>query len=140
MTESTPSITNRFSFTKIITKDLEGLASFYKKVFGMRELQRVSSRVNDEPIEEIILSISGDMANGPVLVLFDFTERPPAQGSDVILGFVVPDLSEVLTRVLNCGGAVMAEPKTHDEGGVSVPVAFMKDPEGRLLEIVEMAM
>ncbi|HLS83002.1 MAG TPA: VOC family protein [Steroidobacter sp.] len=139
MTDSAPTSTNRFSFTKVITKNLDGLASFYKTAFGMRELQRVRSSVNDEPIEEIILTISGDMASEPVLVLFDFLERPPLRESDVILGFIVGDLDATLARVKQGGGKVVAEPKIHDEGGARVRVAFGADPEGRLLEIVQMA-
>jgi predicted enzyme related to lactoylglutathione lyase len=139
VTHSASTPTNRFSFTKIITKNLDGLASFYKAVFGMRELHRVRSSVNAEPIEEIILTISGDMASEPVLVLFNFIERPSLKDSDSILGFIVADLDQAIARVKQGGGTVIAEPKIHDEGGAPVRVAFAADPEGRLLEIVQMA-
>lgn len=138
VTHSASTPTNRFSFTKIITKNLDGLASFYKSVFGMHELQRVRSSVNAEPIEEIILTISGDMASEPVLVLFNFIERPSLKESDSILGFLVGDLDKILARVQKAGGKVMADPKIHDEGRARVRVAFAADPEGRLLEIVQM--
>lgn len=139
MTEGATTPTNRFSFTKVITRRLDELASFYGAVFGMRELQRVRSSVNAEPIEEIILSISGDMASEPVLVLFNFIERPPPQASDTILGFIVGNLDETLARLQKAGGKVVESPKIHDEGGAAVRVAFGADPEGRLLEIVQMA-
>lgn len=138
MTDRVSTPTNRFSFTKVITKNLDGLAAFYEAVFGMRELQRVKSHVGTEPIEEIILTISGDMASEPVLVLFNFLERPPLTATDSILGFTVADLDEILTRLRKAGGTVVAEPKIHDEGGARVRVAFGADPEGRLLEIVQM--
>ncbi|MBK7250751.1 MAG: VOC family protein [Gammaproteobacteria bacterium] len=139
MSDSTSTPTSRFSFTKVITKNLDGLAAFYETVFGMRELQRVRSSVNAEPIEEIILSISGDMASEPVLVLFNFLERPPLRESDTIVGFIVGNLDETLVRLQKAGGKVVESPKIHDEGGARVRVAFGADPEGRLLEIVQMS-
>lgn len=138
MTDHGSTPPNKFSFTKVITKDLEGLASFYQKTFGMRELQRVKSHVGTEPIEEIMLTISGDMATEAVLVLFDFVDRPPAAGSDSILGFTVGDLDQTLARLRQAGGTVLQDPTVHDEGGARVRVAFAADPERRLLEIVQM--
>lgn len=129
---------NRFSFTKVITKDLEGLASFYKVTFGMRELQRVRSHVGTEPIDEIMLSISGDMASEPVLVLFDFVERTRPDGTDSILGFIVADLDATLARLEQAGGSVLQKPVMHSKSGSPVRVAFACDPERRLLEIVQM--
>lgn len=64
MSDSASTPPNRFSFTTVITKNLDGLASFYEAEFGMRELQRVRSSVNGEPVP----------------VLFDCVERPPPQG------------------------------------------------------------
>jgi predicted enzyme related to lactoylglutathione lyase len=51
-----------YAFTKLVVGDLERTADFYKSVFDYRELQRVSSAVAGEPIEEIILIRGADMA------------------------------------------------------------------------------
>lgn len=129
--------TARFTFTKIIVDDLEKPAAFYKSVLGMREMFRVSDFVTPEmPIEEIMLSLSGDMQAEPPLVLFKFIGKPAPKGSDCILGFTVPDVDAVVARAVAAGGKVVRAPKDQPEHGVRV--AFVTDLDGRLLEIVQM--
>jgi predicted enzyme related to lactoylglutathione lyase len=129
----------RFSFTKIIVDDLERPASFYKTVFGMREIARINDAVTpDRPIEEIILTLAEDssMATEPPLVLFKFINEPPPKGNDVILGFIVANVDAVVERVHQAGGTVVRAPLNQPTHGVRV--AFATDCDGRLLEIVQM--
>lgn len=132
---STPSA--RFTFTKVIVDDLEKPAAFYKTVLGMREMFRVSDFVTPEmPIEEIMLSASGDMQAEPPLVLFKFIGKPAPKDSDCILGFTVADVDAVVARAVAAGGKVVRAPKDQPEHGVRV--AFVTDIDGRLLEVVQM--
>ena len=127
----------RFSFTKIIVDELDKPAAFYKTVFGMRELARIQDALTPERlIEEIILTLADDMASEPPLVLFKFLGEPAPAASDVILGFIVPDVDATVERALNAGGKVVRAPKDQPEHGVRV--AFATDCDGRLLEIVQM--
>lgn len=127
----------KFSFTKIIVDDLDKPATFYKTVFGMREMARIQDAVTpDRPIEEIILTLAEDMASEPPLVLFKFLNEPAPKVSDVILGFIVPDVDAAVERVRSAGGTVVRMPKDQPEHGVRV--AFATDCDGRLLEIVQM--
>lgn len=127
----------KFSFTKIIVDDLDKPAAFYKAVFGMRELARIQDALTPErPIEEIILTLADDMTSEPPLVLFKFLNEPPPAASDVILGFIVPNVDAVIERVQGAGGKVVRVPKDQPEHGVRV--AFATDCDGRLLEIVQM--
>lgn len=127
----------RFSFTKIIVDDLEKHAAFYKSAFGMREFARVKDAVTPErPIEEIMLTLADDLASEPPLVLFKFLNEPSPKASDVIIGFIVPDVDAVMERVIDAGGKVVRPPKDQPEHGVRV--AFATDCDGRLLEVVQM--
>lgn len=127
----------RFSFTKIIVDEIDKPAAFYKTVFGMRELARIQDALTPERlIEEIILTLADDMASEPPLVLFKFLGEPAPAASDVILGFIVPDVDATVERALNAGGKVVRAPKDQPEHGVRV--AFATDCDGRLLEIVQM--
>ncbi|MBK6677910.1 MAG: VOC family protein [Rhodocyclaceae bacterium] len=127
----------KFSFTKIIVDDLDRPATFYKAAFGMREMARIQDALTPErPIEEIILTLANDMTSEPPLVLFKFLGEPAPKASDVILGFMVPDVDATVERVRSAGGRVVRAPKDQPEHGVRV--AFATDCDGRLLEIVQM--
>lgn len=127
----------RFGFTKVIVKDLEKPAAFYKAVFGMREMARVKDGIDAKtPIEEIILSVSGNIANEPPLVLFKFLGKKPPKDTDTILGFIVPDVDAVVARIKPAGGKIVAPPR--DDLAHGVRVAFATDTDGRLMEIVQM--
>jgi predicted enzyme related to lactoylglutathione lyase len=130
--------TNRFSFTKVLVKDLDKLAMFFKSVFNMHEVQRVKADAGAGigRIEEIMLSISGNMMLEPPLVLFKTLDKPSPRESDSILGFTVFNIDEVLTRLESVGGKVLGETADHPEAVARV--AFAADPEGRLLEIVQL--
>jgi len=129
---------NHFSFTKVLVRDLETLAAFYKSVFGMRELDRVKADAGSGigRIEEIMLSMTGEFGLEPPLVLFKTLEKPPPQESDSILGFTVSNMDDVLSRLRSAGGTLLGE--TADHPDAVARVAFARDPEGRLLEIVQM--
>lgn len=129
---------SRFSFTKVLVKDLDALAAFYTQVFGFRQLERLIANAGPGigEIEEIMLSISGDQATEPPLVLFKLLEKPAPKDTDTILGLIVSDLDAVLQRLRAAGGAVVSDNPEHPDSVAKV--AFARDPEGRLLEIVQM--
>lgn len=129
---------NRFSFTKVLVKDLDKLAAFYTRVFGFRQLQRLIANAGPGigEIEEILLSISGDQATEPPLVLFKLLKQPAPKDTDTILGLIVSDLDDVLTRLCAAGGSVVSDSPEHPPSVAKC--AFARDPEGRLLELVQM--
>lgn len=124
------------SFTKAIVADLQAMATFYQSVFGLKEVMRVQDAIAGQRIDEIILSETGQMAPGSSFVLLKFVDQEPPQTSDSILGFITPDLDDLLQRVQAAGGTVAQEARTMTELGVRV--GFARDPEGRLLELVQM--
>jgi len=123
-----------FGFTKLIVQDLEAMATFYKDVAGLVESGRVQSAVGERKIDEILFEATG--SGGPTLVLFKFLDRDAPAIEEVILGFITPDLEAFVERTKAAGGAVVTEIETQVEHGVKV--AFVTDPEGHLLEVVEL--
>jgi predicted enzyme related to lactoylglutathione lyase len=123
------------SFTKLVVDDLERMAKFYIDVFGFTQLERIQSAIGNDPIEEILLGIDGGYEGG--LVLLKFTGNAPPAAGESILGFQTDDMAGLVDRICAAGGAVHA-PARHDAGS-PYHVGFVTDPEGHLLEFVQMA-
>lgn len=136
MTDTTTPVAQGLSFTKAIVADLQAMAEFYKSVFGFKEVMRVQEAIAGEAIDEIILSPTGAMMPSSSFVLLKFIDRAPPQSSDSILGFITADLDDLLRRLQSAGGTVAQDTRTMAELGIRV--AFARDPEGRLLELVQM--
>jgi len=124
-----------FGFTKIIVDDLDRVAAFYEQALGLRQLQRVHDSVAGEPMEEIIMA-HGEMGQSVPLVVWKWPNRAAPAASDVILGFQTDDLDALVAKVVAAGGTIVDAPNDKPEHGVRV--AFAADPEGRLLELVQM--
>jgi len=125
------------TFTKLVVDDLEAMADYYCSVFGLHRGSRdeFEDGVGGEPIDEIALvARPGDTFGS--LSLLKFLNRPAAKNDEVILGFTTPDLSALLDRVKRGGGTVFGKLKEMPEYGIRV--AFVRDPEGHLSEVVEM--
>ena len=125
---------DRFGFTKLLVADLESSAAFYKTVFGLQERGRVRSEIADRKIDEIMFEPQAPGAASFILLHFDGVTTPSSD--EVILGFITPDLSQLVTRVEHAGGTVVAPARNQPEHGVSV--AFVSDNEGHLIEVVQL--
>jgi lactoylglutathione lyase len=136
MSDSAVPVAQGLSFTKAIVADLPAMAEFYKSVFGLKEVMRVQDAIAGQAIDEVILSASGQMEPSSSFVLLKFVDQAPPKSSDSILGFITSDLDDLLQRLQGAGGTIAQETRTMAELGLRV--AFAKDPEGRLLELVQM--
>jgi predicted enzyme related to lactoylglutathione lyase len=124
-----------FGFTKLVVGDLEKMKAFYTNVFGLKQFDRVQADIGIDPIDEIMLGRDSGFGPGS-LVLLRFTELAPPRPGAVILGFVTDDLNALVDRVVASGGRLHAAIKDIPE--MKVRVAFTKDPEGNLAELVQM--
>lgn len=129
-------MTENFGFTKLIVGDLEASAAFYREVFGLVETYRVTAEIGGRVIHEIMHEPTAEGAGPLVLLTFDDTDQP-APGS-VILGFVTDDVDALVARAVAHGAAVVDVP--HDLPEHSVRVGFVTDPEGHLLELVQVVL
>jgi lactoylglutathione lyase len=124
-----------FAFTKLIVHDLEGLAAFYRDVYGLHVVNRVRGQsIGGEEIDEIMLSPDPG-AQWSSLVLLKYLGRKPSPSGEVILGFTTSDLPALLERVTKAGGRIHAPIEEMAE--LKIRVAFATDPEGHLAELVQ---
>ena len=138
--EMTPSGTDlaHFGFCKLVVDDLERTADFYRRVFGLADWKRVAhdnSATTGGPIDEI--TFRSTAAGGPSLTLIKLVDRAPPQTGEAIMGFLTPDLEALLDRATASGGSIATPLRAMPEHGVKV--AFVKDPEGHLIEVVELS-
>lgn len=122
-----------FGFTKLLVNDLASSAAFYSAVCGLKELARVDAEIEGRPIREIMFHPTGD--GGATFVLLQFLDQP-GSGNDAILGFQTEDLEGFVHRTLAAGGQLVDPIKSLPDHGVKV--AFVRDIEGHLLEVVEL--
>src|SRR5687767_4525511 len=124
-----------FAFTKLIVHDLEQMVAFYRDVYGLHAVHRVRGQsIGGEEIDEVMMS-PDPSAQWSTLVLLKYLGRAPSPSGEVILGFTTADLPALVERVTKAGGSIHAPAKELPE--LKVRVAFAKDPEGHLAELVQ---
>ena len=122
-----------FGFTKLVVADLERSLAFYRAVAGLEESARVDAEIAGRKISEILLHPT--TPGGANLVLLKFLDRPAPAADEAILGFITADLDAFVARARAAGGSVYEAIKSMPEHGVRV--AFVKDVEGHLIEVVQ---
>jgi predicted enzyme related to lactoylglutathione lyase len=123
-----------FSCTKLVVADLEKACAFYKAVFGLTEQNRVTAAIEGRPISEIMFNPTAP--GGATFVLLAYTDTPTPSLSESITLFITPDLAGLLKKARAAGGQVVDEMRDMPEHGVKV--AFVRDVEGHLIEVVEL--
>ncbi|WP_380879300.1 hypothetical protein ACFB49_21480 [Sphingomonas sp. DBB INV C78] len=120
-------------FTKLIVEDLDRMSQFYSAICGFEEEGRGQDQIAGRPICEVYFR--SDPPGTGTFTLTKFLDAPRAPSEAVILGFVASDLDGFLKRAVSAGSTIVDAPQTRPEHGVKV--AFVKDIEGNLIEIVE---
>lgn len=123
------------AFTKLVVHDLERMVAFYSEAYGLHAVQRVKEHIGDEAIDEVMMSADPE-ATWSSLVLLAYPGRGSASGGEVILGFTTDDLTGLIGRIEGAGGSIHLPAR--EMPGLGVRVAFAKDPEGHLAELVEL--
>ena len=124
---------DHFGFTKLVVGDLDKSAAFYKSVCGLVEQTLIESEIAGRAIKEILFNATAP--NAGTFVLLSFVDLPKPAGGETILGFITPDVTAFVDRARTAGGSVAQEIKTMPQHGVKV--AFVRDLEGHLIEVVE---
>jgi lactoylglutathione lyase len=124
----------QFGFTKLVVSDLDASLAFYSSVFGLTEANRVTADIGGRHIDEIMLNPTAP--GGPSLVLLRFDDRKQPATGELILGFVSDDVQALVDRAVAAGGTLIEPVRSMPEHGVNV--GFVTDPEGHLLELVEL--
>ncbi|MBM4383626.1 MAG: VOC family protein [Deltaproteobacteria bacterium] len=122
-----------FSFTKLQVADLEKCAAFYTSVAGLTEQSRVDTDSGGRKLSEIIFNAT--MPGGASFVLIHYYDSPKPVVGELILGFYTSDIDGFAARAVAAGGSIVREPWEITE--MKLRVAFVADPEGHVIEIVE---
>jgi predicted enzyme related to lactoylglutathione lyase len=119
--------------TKLVVSDLDRSADFYKAVLGLSQLMRFQSNMNYRPMEEVMLGDASGESYPLVLITFPDGEVPTH--SQVVMVFFTDDIEAFVDRVERNGGRVN---ERREEVEHKAKVAFWYDPEGNLVETVEL--
>jgi glyoxylase I family protein len=122
--------------------DLDAAAEFYSRAFGFA--RQLGFELAPHPIRGLMMRHESGMR----LELFEREgSAPGVQGASPIealavrgyghFAFAAPDIEEVFARALDAGARAVLEPAPSPEPGVRF--AFLADPEGNLVELVELA-
>lgn len=125
----------RLDHPAITVKDLKRSIEFYRDILGFEVLGQMVQR---NGTFKIVYLQAGDAR----IELFHFTEKgrdldPTVTDLDLgfkHLGFRVDDVDAVAAELKAKGVEFTVEPKDSSSGGVRL--AFFKDPDGNLLEII----
>jgi catechol 2,3-dioxygenase-like lactoylglutathione lyase family enzyme len=120
-------------FTKLIVEDIDAMSRFYGVVCGFEEEGRGEDQIAGRPIREAYFRSDPPGTGTFTLTKFLDTSRPVTES--LILGFVAPDIDVFVDTAIAAGAQLIEPVQSRPEHGVKV--AFIKDIEGNLVEVVE---
>lgn len=121
------------SFTKLIVEDIDRMSEYYCALCGFAEEGRGDDQIASRPIREVYFR--SDPPGTGTFTLTKFLDRPRQPAEAIILGFVAADINQFVENAVKVGSVVIEPVQSRPDHGVKV--AFVKDPEGNLIEVVE---
>lgn len=121
-------------FTKLIVEDLDKAAAFYGAVCGLVEEGRADDQIAGRPIRELYFRADPPGTGTFTLTKFLDVHKPATES--VILGFIAEDIGQFVDNAVAAGGVIIVAAHPCPEHGVHV--AFVKDVEGNLIEVVQL--
>lgn len=121
-------------FTKLIVQDLDKVAAFYGAVCGLVEEAQADAEIAGRPIRELYFKSNPPGTGNFTLTKFIDVEKSTTES--VILGFIADDIHRFVESAAAAGGVVVVAAHPEPEHGVHV--AFVKDVEGNLIEVVQL--
>ena len=117
--------------------DVASLAKFYDSAFGLKEIDRVG-----EPVTEIIMRYGATAAAAKAGTSPEFLvqKREPGDGKHVMAHaiFHVSDLAATVAAAKAAGATAQGDTVTVPIGGMPVKIATIVDPQGNVLELMEL--
>jgi predicted enzyme related to lactoylglutathione lyase len=118
-------------------KDVVALAKFYDAAFGLKEIDRVG-----QPPTEIIMRYGATVAAAKAGTSPEFLiqNREPGAANDAIAHaiFHVSDVGATVTAAKAAGATMKGDVASVPIGGMPVKIATMVDPDGNVLEVMEL--
>ena len=117
--------------------DVVALAKFYDTAFGLKEIDRVG-----DPATEIIMRYGATVAAAKAGSSPEFLvqRREPGVGKDTMAHaiFHVSDLAATVAAAKKAGASMEGDVATVPIGGMPVKIATVVDPDGNVLELMEL--
>lgn len=126
-------VTPNTMFTKLVVKDLDRCAEFYREVCELKELLRLDSVMNHRPMSEVMFQFQ-DGNTTPLVIMKYLDDSEPTHGQAVIVIFT-DDLDAFIDRVERFGGRV---DERREDFKNDARIAFWFDLEGNVVETVQM--
>jgi predicted enzyme related to lactoylglutathione lyase len=118
-------------------KDVVALAKFYDAAFGLKEIDHVG-----QPPTEIIMRYGATVAAAKAGTSPEFlvARRDPGAANDPIMHavFRVSDIGATVLAAKAAGATIKTDVASISIGGMSLKSATMVDPDGNVLEIMEL--
>ncbi len=120
---------------RVLATDVESLATFYSKTFGLSEVARP---VDSATSKEVILNVGATpeaarkATTAPIAIL----TRPASAPSGAIASLIitVTDLGKTIEAVKANGGTLLREPGRN--AVMNLSFALVKDPDGNQIELI----
>jgi predicted enzyme related to lactoylglutathione lyase len=122
-----------FGFTKLVAGDLEKCAAFYESALGLVRQRRIDFDGEAGKGSEILYEPTAP--GGAMFVLIHYDGQPQPAHGELVLGFYTQDVEALVARVAAAGGTVDRAPYPIPE--MKLKVAFVRDVEGHVLELLE---
>jgi predicted enzyme related to lactoylglutathione lyase len=117
--------------------DVVALAKFYETAFGLKEIDRVG-----DPATEIIMRYGATVAAAKAGSSPEFLvqKREPGAGKDTMAHaiFRVTDIAASVAAAKAAGASMDGDTVTVPIGGMPVKIAMLVDPDGNVLELMEL--
>jgi predicted enzyme related to lactoylglutathione lyase len=117
--------------------DVVALAKFYETAFGLKEIDRVG-----DPATEIIMRYGATVAAAKAGSSPEFLvqKREPGAGKDTMAHaiFRVTDVAASVASAKAAGASIDGDTVTVPIGGMPVKIAMLVDPDGNVLELMEL--
>ena len=119
----------RFSFVKIVVRDIAAMERFYTEGLGFA----VQDRIDTENFREVMLT---QKSGAFTLVLYHHTDKRAVELGNGWgpLGFVVRDCSAAHTALIAAGANEVRAPAKFG----TMSVSFVSDPEGHEIELLQL--
>ena len=118
--------------------DVVALAKFYDAAFGLKQIDQVG-----EPVTEIIMRYGATAAAAKAGSSPEFLvqRREPGDGKHVMAHaiFHVSDVGATVAAAKAAGASMQGDVVTVPIGGMPVKIATLVDPDGNVLELMELA-
>ena len=122
---------------RVLAKDSEALGRFYAAAFGLKETNRLQTQTGPELFLNFGATAEAARANeSPAVVIMQTPEG--VAGDDVMhVIFTVADAAATVAAAKAAGGTVEREASQYGNSGIFI--AFVVDPEGNHIELIQPA-